>query len=318
MIIHKNYIRQVHGILRTALVCAGLGWSSFAFGGIAQAQQQRYGVYVNTNNPLLLEIVQQIQPGAIFRKYDGRTVIEAGTFFSGAQAEQLAEILAWRGIDAEITDFEDGIEFRAPVNPIPVLVALPRAEIDPIETQIPRLRPLPNQRLSLFMVLVSAEEAVISEVQKFSADSFVQQYKGKLLIQAGSFINLQSAERLVAELALRGIPAEIVSTEAELDRWIAKQPDIPVSISAIAGDLNFGLTSSESYFVLIPAAASDLLPVAKTAVNLGVPEKSIMIQDLATEPFVAVGPFSNEALANEWENYLNQSGLSGARVYFGR
>ncbi len=287
-------------------------------GDIAQAQEERYGVYVNSNNPLLLEVVQQIQPGAILRKYDKRTVIEVGTFFSEAEAERLAGILAWRGIDAEITDFNDEIFFGRSVDAIPVLVPLPREAFDPIETEIPRLRRLPDERLSLYLVAVSVEDAVISEVQKLSLDSFIQQYQGKLLIQAGSFINLRNAERLVAELAIGGIPAQILRTQAELDRWIAQQPDIPTTISAITENLNFGLASSEGYFVLIPAAATDLLPVAKTAVNLGVPENSIIIQDLVTEPFVAVGPFRDEDLALEWEDYLNQSGLSGARVYFGR
>jgi hypothetical protein len=284
----------------------------------AIAQSERYGVYIESDSPLLLEIVQQIQPGAILRRYDRRTVIEAGVYFNEAEAEYLVNTLAWRGIDAEITDFSDEINFGNSGNFIPIVVPIPRIEIDPIETTIPPLRYTPKEYLSLYLVVVSVEDTVESEVKKVSLDAVVQEYKGKLFIQAGSFLNIQNAEKFVAELALRGISSEIIKTQAELDRWIAYQPDVPVTISAIAEDANFGLASKESYFVLIPAAPIDLMPVAETAIALGVPENSIIIQDLAVDPFVAVGPFADETLAKEWETYFTQSGIGGARVYFGR
>jgi hypothetical protein len=318
MIIHKNYIRPFYSFLRLPLLLGGLLYFSLADLPSAIAQSEQYGVYIESDSPLLLEMVQQIQPGAILRRYDGRTVIEAGIYFNEAEAEYLVNALAWRGIEAEITDFSDEVNFGSSGSFIPIVVPIPREEIDPIETTIPPLRYTPNDYLSLYLVVVSVEDTVESEVKKVSLDAVIQEYQGKLFIQAGSFINIQNAENLVAELALRGISAEIIATQDELDRWIAYQPDVPVTISAIIEDVNFGLATTKSYFVLIPAAPIDLQPVAETAIALGVPENSIIIQDLAVDPFVAVGPFANETLAKEWETYFTQSGMSGARVYFGR
>ena len=319
MIIHKNYIEPFYRIIiRIPLLLAGLFFFSFANMELAQADEERYGVYIESRSPLLLEIVQQIQPGAILRIYDDRTVIEAGIYFNEAEAENLVNILAWRGIEAEITDFSDEREFERSLDLVPIVVPIPREEIDPKETNIPPLRYVPKEYLSLCLVVVSVDETVESEVRKVSPDAVVQEYKGKLFIQAGSFVNIRNAERFVAELALRGISAEIIHTQAELDRWIAYQPDVPVTISAIAEDANFGLASKDSYFVLIPAAPIDLLPVAESAIALGVPKNSIIIQDLAADPFVAVGPFADETLAKEWEIYFTQSGIDGARVYFGQ
>ncbi|MGB3535191.1 MAG: hypothetical protein WBA13_16960 [Microcoleaceae cyanobacterium] len=318
MIKHKYYIRLFSPILRLPLFLVGLLYFSLIHTVSAIAQSERYGVYIESNSPLLLEMVQQIQPGAILRRYDRRTIIEAGVYFNEAEAEDVVNALARRGIDAEMTDFSDELNFGSPRSFIPVVLPIPRGEIEPIQTNVPALRDVAEEFLSLYLVVVSVDEAVESEVRKVSLDAIIQQYQGKLFIQAGSFLNLQNARDFIDELALRGIVADLIQTQAELDRWIALQPDIPVTISAIAEDANFGLASQESFFVLIPAAPVDLLPVAETAIALGVPEDSIMIQDVAVDPFVAIGPFTNETLAQEWETYFTQSGVSGARVYFGR
>jgi hypothetical protein len=85
-------------LLRLPLLLAGLLYCSLTHLPSAIAQSERYGVYIESNSPLLLEMVQQIQPGAILRRYDGRTVIEAGVYFNEAEAEYLVNTLAWRGI----------------------------------------------------------------------------------------------------------------------------------------------------------------------------------------------------------------------------
>ncbi|MGB3404974.1 MAG: hypothetical protein WBA77_19980 [Microcoleaceae cyanobacterium] len=319
MIIHKNYIRPLYPIIRLPLLLIGLLYFSLIQTTSALAQSQRYGVYVESDSPLLLEIVQQIQPGAILRRYGRRTIIEAGVYFNEAEAEFLANALAVRGVEAEITDFSDGVQFGGSGRFIPVVLPIPRGEIAAVETNIPSIRrPVEEEFLSLYLVVVSIDNTVVSEVNKVSLDAVIQEYNDKLFIQAGSFLNIENAAYLVDELALRGIEANVIETQAELERWIATQPDIPETISAITEDANFGLATQESYFVLIPAAVIDLQPIAETAIALGVPENSIIIQDLADDPFVAVGPFTNETLAQEWESYFTQSGISGARVYFGR
>ncbi|WP_260379020.1 hypothetical protein [Limnospira platensis] len=88
----------------------------------ALAQQQRYGVYVSGDNPLLLEIVQQVQPGAIIKRYGDRIVIDAGIYFNQTQAQQLVSSLRQWGIQAQITDFRNTPEFQNSINVSPLVV----------------------------------------------------------------------------------------------------------------------------------------------------------------------------------------------------
>jgi hypothetical protein len=67
------------------------------------------------------------------------------------------------------------------------VVPIPGEEIDPIETNVPSLRYTPKDYLSLYLVVVSVEETVESEVQKSSLDAVIQEYKGKLFYSSRKF-----------------------------------------------------------------------------------------------------------------------------------
>ncbi|MDY7021621.1 MAG: hypothetical protein SWJ54_09695 [Cyanobacteriota bacterium] len=325
MIIHKNY--KWGAALAVTLLLSGTGLVAVS-PGFAQEQEQqeqerqreRYGVYVNSNSPFMLEVVQQVQPGAVIRRYRGRQIIDAGIYFRLSQAERVVEDLENYGIEAEITDFEDGKQFTDAIPAFPTVVPLPTEEDQPIETNVPPIYVFPEGSLGLYQVFVSVSDAAIFEVAKVAPYAEVKEFQGKLIIQAGSFVNLGNAQLLADELALRGIPSEIIQSLRELQLWVAIQPEIPTANASLepGEDEGFGLSERDSYFVLIPGQITDLNIIANNVIALGAPEQSVSVQNLDFDPFVAVGPFSSESLAEEWEDYFIDSGLPEARVYFGR
>ncbi|NES18329.1 MAG: hypothetical protein F6K41_05210 [Symploca sp. SIO3E6] len=71
------------------------------------------------------------------------------------------------------------------------------------------------------------------------------------------------------------------------------------------------------YFVIIPGAQKDLPNLAAQLVQLGVTPNGVRQRTVPRGPHVAIGPFDNRGLAEQWSNYLQSQGMS-ARVFFGR
>ncbi len=62
----------------------------------------RYVVYVNGDSPYLLQQVQTIEPRAFVEQYQGRPVIQVGTYSDEGTARQQVETLRMQGITAEM------------------------------------------------------------------------------------------------------------------------------------------------------------------------------------------------------------------------
>ncbi|WP_421659187.1 hypothetical protein [Leptothermofonsia sp. ETS-13] len=62
----------------------------------------RYVVYVNGDSPYLLQQVQTVEPRAFVEQYQGRPVIQVGTYSDEAIARQQVETLRMQGITAEM------------------------------------------------------------------------------------------------------------------------------------------------------------------------------------------------------------------------
>lgn len=69
---------------------------------------ESYLVYVNENSSPTLQQVQQLEPTAFLRQYQGRPVIQAGVFSQTANAENLAFKLVSQGIDVRIVNLATG------------------------------------------------------------------------------------------------------------------------------------------------------------------------------------------------------------------
>ncbi|NJK37070.1 MAG: hypothetical protein HC835_09075 [Oscillatoriales cyanobacterium RM2_1_1] len=312
MILQKNYNRLIQHLWSISLLSTLWFISPWATPALAA---KRFVVYVNSDSSLLLEVVQQVQPGATLREYDDRIVIDVGTYFRAGEAENLVKQLEQQGIKAEIADLEDAENFQAAIAALPTITPLPSPENSPIETDVPSALVFPQDNLGLYQVVVSIRDGLLQEVRRVNPLAQEKIYQGRLLIHAGSFVNLENARNLKEELALRRIPADVVQTREEMEVWIALQPIVPaVTSPANPPGSGLGLASQDSYFVLVPGQAQNLAIIQQDLVTLGAPPASVTVQNA----FVAVGPFTNENLAQEWESYFLNSGFAGAKVYFGK
>lgn len=307
---------QNHPIARMSWISGVLlgGYLILAAPGVRA--EPRYGVYVDGDSPMLLEIVQQVQPGAVFQEHRDRVLIDAGIYFDRADAEELVEDLRLQGIRAEITDLRTGEDFDNPLEASPWVVS-PDGRARPVQSD---LRPgwiRASSDLGLHQVYVSAGVTSLPEVRRVSPNAEIFNIRGRRVIQVGSFVNRFNAELMAEQLFLRGIPAEIIHSQAELEIFLALEPGFPTPLPARPG-FDLGLGDTDNYFVLIRGQAFDLPVIAETAIALGVPQNSITIRDDVVDPLVAVGPFADRTLAREWENYLTDSGVGGTQLYFGR
>jgi len=73
--------------------------------------------------------------------------------------------------------------------------------------------------------------------------------------------------------------------------------------------------TQNAYYVIVPGG--DLQDIAKKMVQLGAPAASVQLRQQPRGPHVALGPFQDRRLANQWNTFLRGKGFD-ARVYYGR
>lgn len=73
---------------------------------------------------------------------------------------------------------------------------------------------------------------------------------------------------------------------------------------------------ASGYYVVIPGSASELQRIANQVVTLGAPNALVHTRTAPRGPHVAVGPYGDRGLAQEWNDYLQNSGIRGARLHF--
>lgn len=108
---------------------------------IPSPNSDSYLVYVNETNSLRLQEVQQLEPTAFVRQYNGRPVIQAGVFNQKTNAQQQAKELKSRGIEARIISLATGQETEV-VESKSYFVVIPanRKDLPLIEDKVTRLR----------------------------------------------------------------------------------------------------------------------------------------------------------------------------------
>lgn len=298
-------------LFSTLMLLGGYGWIATPV-----LAQQRYGVYVNGDSPLLLEVVQQVQPGAMMQRYNNRSIIDLGIYFNQSEAQQLIEALKQQGVQGNIINFKPGEDFNNPLTVNPIIIPPDQTAIKVVNTGLqPGLIPITTD-LGLYQVFVSPNTTNLNAVRRISPNAEQLTYQGQSVIQAGSFINLSNANKLQEQLALGGISSTIINSIAQLQAFIASIPPNPNPPSQ--PNFNLGLGNTNGYFILIPSQQNQLVSLAQNIVSLGVPSQSVQMQQAASNPFVAVGPFANQQLAQQWESYLKNAGLPRATIYFGR
>ena len=207
----------------------------------AIAPASRYMVYVNGSSPLLLEQIQQIEPDAFRRQYDGRTVIQTGAFSYSQNAQAQVAALAEWGIGAEI------------------------AEVDRLPAAASFASPPP-------------------------------------------FISSNNSSSQSVPLPVVAVPNDSVEFgESPL-------PPPPGSVEAVS--FNPGV-SDRGYYVVVPTSAAELASTASGVSQLGLNSSQVLTRTSPRGPHVAIGPFSDRDLAQQWNRYLRSYGYN-ARVHFDR
>jgi hypothetical protein len=72
------------------------------------------------------------------------------------------------------------------------------------------------------------------------------------------------------------------------------------------------------YFVVIPTDSSNLGNVSSQVIQLGTPPDRVQQRTAPRGPHVAVGPFTDRALANRWNDFYREAGIGNSRVHFER
>ena len=172
---------------------------------------RRYALYINGDSPLLLKIVQKVEPTAILQSYKDRRVILIGYFADEASAQQRATQLKKRGIQSQIASFDTPEEFsqltpNQQPNSIPNSPNLPPSQPTYVPSQ-PALNS--GDRLGRYQVYAEASSTSLAQVRRIEPTAFVRQYQGRSVIQAGSFADEFHARRRLETLTSQGIRAGI-------------------------------------------------------------------------------------------------------------
>ncbi len=77
-----------------------------------------------------------------------------------------------------------------------------------------------------------------------------------------------------------------------------------------------GRFPENAYFVVIPASSGELPTIAQRVRQLGVSDVNVFQRDVPRGPHVAIGPFQQRGLAEQWNTYFKKAGFD-ARVYYG-
>ncbi|NEQ44052.1 MAG: hypothetical protein F6K00_11045 [Leptolyngbya sp. SIOISBB] len=73
---------------------------------------------------------------------------------------------------------------------------------------------------------------------------------------------------------------------------------------------------ASGYYVVIPGNTVELQSIASQVVSLGAPSILVNTRTAPRGPHVAIGPYGDRDIAQEWNNYLRDSGINGARLHF--
>lgn len=152
-----------------------------------------------------------------------------------------------------------------------------------------------------YLVYVNSPNSTqLEQVKQLEPAAFMRQYQGKSVIQAGVFSQQLNATNIAKQLQSQGIATRIVNLSTGQEIALQRA--------------NF-----KFYFVVIPAGAEDLPIIERQVKQL--PNKVPAIISQRQEPrgsHLRVGPFTEKDKAESYNRYLISTGLSNARVYYGR
>ncbi len=180
-----------------------------------------------------------------------------------------------------------------------------------------------NQAAERFAVFVDANNynyQVLPVVKQVEPTAFIRNFGGRSVIQAGTFSRQQNAIARIQELRSTGLNLNNVRLfNLTRGQEIALTPQGGTN----NGGNNVGVSQNRSsyYYVVIPARSEEL-PAIEDRIrrNLGqsLGNISVLRRNSPRGTHIAVGPFTERGLAEQWNAAIKNAGLGDARVYYGR
>ncbi|MGD1906153.1 MAG: hypothetical protein ACFB0C_09185 [Leptolyngbyaceae cyanobacterium] len=225
-----------------------------------------------------------------------------------------------------------------PVRPVQAQTNLPPAPPEPYASNT-----LPGQQ---YLVYVSGNSPLLlDQVRLVEPQAFMTTLEGRSVIQAGRFNDWNNAQGLVNDLSNLGIGAQVQTTTAVSSPppsaaspiTTAATTDLPpLPVTAAPPAVDFGQSpgtpataypappatsvttpavSRSGYYVVVPGDQRSLSGLAQDITRSGAPSHLVQIRQSPRGPHVAVGPFSDRSVAEDWNRYLTDTGFS-ARVHY--
>ncbi len=139
------------------------------------------------------------------------------------------------------------------------------------------------------------------------SDTQLQYYYNEVASNRKSFDSLREEFRRMAQPPASPSPQPVIPSPTPSPTTPSQiTPPRPGTPSALVGN---------AYYVVVPG--SNVQDIATQMTRLGAPAASVQIRQQPRGPHVALGPFSDRRLANQWNAYFRGNGLD-ARVYYGR
>ena len=222
-----------------------------------------------------------------------------------------------------------------PINLMPGMQPMPGTMTAPPEAIFQAPAQVPNNAIS-YQVLVNGDSPyLLQQIQRVDAGSFVRDYQGKQVVQAGVFSTAPEAQQRVAVLNQQGIGAQVVTATMGYQSQIMPTP-YPGVPNSVMGDpamgnpamgnpamgmnpnaLNADLPRVPFYQVVVPTPAANYGIITNKMMTMGVRPEAIQTRRSPNGPHVAVGPFTQQAEAASVSSYLRSGGMD-ARVFYSR
>jgi hypothetical protein len=182
-----------------------------------------------------------------------------------------------------------------------------------------------NQFDKYFVYVDNSNSQTLQRVRQIERDAYIRNYQGRKVIQVGVFNGQSNAQRRVKELEYYGIRGAGIGNSGNPN--VELRPDIynQQASSYVTPGYNISNNTNtypqekrNSYYIVIPSNSNNLRYFGeeirqKVSININV--------FMRTQPLgahIAVGPFSDRSKAEQWNNYLKNSGYGNARVYYGK
>jgi len=191
-----------------------------------------------------------------------------------------------------------------------------------------------DQKSGRYLVYVNDDSAqLLQQVRLVEPKAYIRQFQGRSVIQAGAFTRQYNAQQRIGQLRSYGINrTQIVSfsngegspySSYGEGRYYSSGEGSPYSsytegrpYSSSGGE--YSRNRSKYYYVAIPAKSKEL-PLIESRIQQSVGLKTGLIaRDHPQGSHVAVGPFTKQSDAEQWNNFLRHLGFGNARVYYGR